>query len=78
MKKTYRTTSIVLSIILLAACGGGGGSSDTPASPDVGGNTTKSFTVSLTKVDAKRKSNGNIVDVNTSAISNNLTLSQKN
>ena len=68
---------LILSSVL-AACGGGGGSSTTP--PPTGGGTpppqtvTKTFTVSVTDVDASQTSTGESIAVDASAISSTGTV----
>ena len=69
---------LILSSVLAACGGGGGGSSPTP--PPTGGGTpppqtvTKTFTVSVTDVDASRPSTGESIAVDASAISSTGTV----
>ena len=69
---------LILSSVLAACGGGGGGSSPTP--PPTGGVTpppqtvTKTFTVSVTDVDASQPSTGESIAVDASAISSTGTV----
>ena len=69
---------LILSAVLAACGGGGGGSSPTP--PPTGGGTpppqtvTKTFTVSVTDVDASQPSTGESIAVDASAISSTGTV----
>ena len=69
---------LILSSVLAACGGGGGGSSPTP--PPTGGGTpppqtvTKTFTVSVTDVDASQPSTGEPIAVDASAISSTGTV----
>lgn len=69
---------LILSSVLAACGGGGGGSSPTP--PPTGGGTpppqtvTKTFTVSVTDVDASQTSTGESIAVDASAISSTGTV----
>lgn len=69
---------LILSSVLAACGGGGGGSSPTP--PPTGGGTpppqtvTKTFTVSVTDVDASQPSTGESIAVDASAISSTGTV----
>lgn len=69
---------LILSSVLAACGGGGGGSSPTP--PPTGGGTpppqtvTKTYTVSVTGVDASQTSTGESIAVDASAISSTGTV----
>lgn len=69
---------LILSSVLAACGGGGGGSSPTP--PPTGGGTpppqtvTKTYTVSVTDVDASQTSTGESIAVDASAISSTGTV----
>lgn len=82
MNKNFLYILVVVSLAtLLSACGGGGGgSSDSggSASPPPSGesnqNISKSFTVNAARVDVRRVSNSDLVDVDTAGIvSTNMT-----
>ena len=70
---------LILSSVL-AACGGGGGGGSSPTPPPTGGGTpppqtvTKTFTVSVTDVDASQPSTGESIAVDASAISSTGTV----
>ena len=70
---------LILSSVL-AACGGGGGGGSSPTPPPTGGGTpppqtvTKTFTVSVTDVDASQTSTGESIAVDASAISSTGTV----
>ena len=70
---------LILSSVL-AACGGGGGGGSSTTPPPTGGGTpppqtvTKTYTVSVTDVDASQTSTGESIAVDASAISSTGTV----
>ena len=70
---------LILSSVL-AACGGGGGGGSSTTPPPTGGGTpppqtvTKTYTVSVTGVDASQTSTGESIAVDASAISSTGTV----
>jgi len=81
-RNTFRLPANLLAIALictLAACGGGGGGGggDAPApAPQPDPPQQMSFTVSLDDIDVRRASNGDVVAVDTSSVTQNLTFEQ--
>ena len=76
---TVKFWAIAVVLGLLSACGGGGGggsSSGGSIDSGTGGSTTvtKDFTVSLSSADLTRPSNGDIIEVDVSAVSQTGTV----
>ena len=71
---------LILSSVLAACGGGGSGGGSSPTPPPTGGGTpppqtvTKTFTVSVTDVDASQPSTGESIAVDASAISSTGTV----
>jgi hypothetical protein len=69
MKSLIQKLLIVSLIVLLNACGGGSGGNESSTSEEVKLPTNKNFSLSLSSVDIRRVSNGEMVAVDSSAIS---------
>lgn len=74
MKKQRYVLLIVSLSVLLTACGGGGGNDDSTPSNNTNQVTKKSFSVALTRVDIKRVSNKEPLNIDTSDISSGTLL----
>lgn len=79
-RNTFRLPANLLaiaSLCTLAACGGGGGGGDAPApAPQPNPPQQMSFTVSLDDIDVRRASNGEVVAVDTTSVTQNLTFEE--
>jgi hypothetical protein len=77
MKSLIQKLLILSLLVLLNACGGGAGGDDHSTSGEVKSLTIKTFSLSLSSVDIRRVSNGEMIVVDSSSISSGtLNLNQ--